>query len=550
MGGPQTPHRRLIVQRFVTARSYHYNGFWWYKRTMATTATSAPPVSETSSPGPGWSGAIGAGLSLGLAELLAGLFAAVPSAVSAVGSFVVDVVPSPVERFAIGLFGTADKAVLAMGTAVVAVLLGALVGRAAVRRRWLLAAAFAAFAVVGVVAGWAQHDAGAVATPVGIGIAAFAGWWVADRLIHPGVTSPTDSLPGDRDRRRFIAGTAAAGVAVASGGIGRSLIINRSEAVRENVSLGAPVTTVPGVMPENELMAPDLTPIVVPNDQFYRIDTALIVPRPDAETWRLRVTGMVDNELEFSLSDLMDRELHERYVTISCVSNEVGGDLVGNAKWTGVRLVEVLEEAGVKTGATQIVGRSVDRWTAGFPTEAAFDGRDPLIAIGMNDEPLPPRHGFPARLIVPGLYGYVSATKWIEEIELTTWEAFDGYWIPRGWSKSGPIKTQSRIDHPRPGQRIDGAPAVIAGVAWAPTRGIAMVEISVDDAEWVEAEVSVPLSDASWVQWRAEVPLAPGGSYAVAVRATDGDGATQTSLQTPVAPNGATGHHTVRFGTL
>ncbi len=513
---------------------------------VATEPLSGPVTTTVT---PGVAGALGAGLSLGLAELFAGLFESVPSAVSSVGTFVVDVVPQPIERLAIDLFGTADKAVLAIGTAIIALFIGAAAGRIATRRRWVLGAGFAAFTVIGIVAGWAQPMAGALATPIAIGVAGYIGWRVAVGFVYPRVDAPADLVPENLARRRFLRGSATAGVALASGAIGRGLIIDRSETVRENVTLGSPLTTVPPVMPENELIVDQITPIIVPNTDFYRIDTALIVPRPNAETWRLRVTGMVRNELEFSLDDLMQRRLHERYVTISCVSNEVGGGLVGNAKWTGVRLSEVLDEAGVLDTASQVVGRSVDGWTAGFPTQAVYDGRDPIIAIGMNDEPLPPRHGFPARLIVPGLYGYVSATKWLQEIELTTWEAFDGYWIPRGWSKTGPIKTQSRIDRPRPGQRIAGDPAVIAGVAWAPTRGISRVEVSVDDGEWIAAELSEPLSDEAWVQWRAEVPLASDSAYSVAVRATDGDGATQTPIRTDVIPDGATGHHTVRFLT-
>ena len=242
----------------------------------------------------------------------------------------------------------------------------------------------------------------------------------------------------------------------------------------------------------------------------------------------------------------MQRPLYEHYVTIACVSNEVGGNLVGNAKWTGVRLVELLEEAGVRPDAEQLVGRSVDGWTAGFPVELAFDGREPLLAIGMNGEPLPPRHGFPARLIVPGLYGYVSATKWIEEIELTTWDGFDGYWIPRGWSKEAPIKTQSRIDHPRDGQRVAADPLVVAGVAWAPTKGVARVEVKLDDGEWVNCELTSPLSGKAWVQWKAELS-AGSGSHRLQVRATDGSGETQTSRIQRPAPNGATGYHQIDF---
>jgi hypothetical protein len=217
--------------------------------------------------------------------------------------------------------------------------------------------------------------------------------------------------------------------------------------------------------------------------------------------------------------------------------------------WSGVRLADVLDEAGVQAGATQIVGTSVDGFTAGFPTEVAFDGREPLIAVGMNGEALPARHGYPARLIVPGLYGYVSATKWISEITLTTWEDFDGYWIPRGWSKEGPIKTQSRIDHPRNGEEISGVDTVIAGVAWAPTRGVARVEVRVDGGEWLEAELTTPLSDQAWVQWKVDHPVAA-GRHLVEVRATDGTGETQTADVQAPAPNGATGYHEITFSAV
>jgi DMSO/TMAO reductase YedYZ molybdopterin-dependent catalytic subunit len=305
--------------------------------------------------------------------------------------------------------------------------------------------------------------------------------------------------------------------------------------------------TVPAPPPDAQFLAIDnLTPILVPNDEFYRIDTALVVPRPDPERWRLKITGLVDNELEFSLDDLMKLPLYEDYVTIACVSNEVGGDLIGNAKWTGVRLVELLERAGVQEGAEQLFSKSVDGWTSGFPVELAFDGRDPLLAIGMNGEPLPPNHGFPARLIVPGLYGYVSATKWIEEIQLTTWEGVDGYWVPRGWSKEAPIKTQSRIDHPRKNEKIPENPLVLAGVAWAPTRGIDKVEVQLDDGEWIEAELTTPLSGKAWVQWKTEVPTTP-GEHRARVRATDSTGETQTAEEARPAPNGATGYHEIKF---
>jgi DMSO/TMAO reductase YedYZ molybdopterin-dependent catalytic subunit len=258
----------------------------------------------------------------------------------------------------------------------------------------------------------------------------------------------------------------------------------------------------------------------------------------------MKITGMVDRPYELTYSDLLELPMVERYVTLSCVSNQVGGGLVGNAKWLGVPLADVLDRAKVQAGAEQIVGRSVDGFTVGFPTEAAFDGREALVAVGMNGEPLPFDHGFPARLVVAGLYGYVSATKWLSEIELTGWDAFDAYWVPKGWAKEAPIKTQSRIDTPRPNARIAAESRHIAGVAWAPGRGISRVEVQVDGGSWIEAELSESLSDDSWRQWSVGWDAEP-GTHELQVRATDGNGETQTSEFKPPRPDGATSYHTI-----
>jgi DMSO/TMAO reductase YedYZ molybdopterin-dependent catalytic subunit len=237
--------------------------------------------------------------------------------------------------------------------------------------------------------------------------------------------------------------------------------------------------------------------------------------------------------------------LFEQYVTIACVSNRVGGDLVGNALWTGVRLKDVLEAAGVQAGATQIVGRSVDGFTVGFPTAWAMSpDREPMIAIGMNREPLPANHGFPARLIVPGLYGYVSATKWLAEIQLTTREAVDGYWVPLGWAKDAPILTQSRIDVPASGEKVPAGATMIAGVAWAPDRGVAKVEVRMDDGPWQAASITRPISKAAWVQWTLAW-TASAGRRSIEVRATDDTGDIQTDQVTDPAPDGARGHHRI-----
>jgi DMSO/TMAO reductase YedYZ molybdopterin-dependent catalytic subunit len=500
----------------------------------------------------GVSGVVGAGLSLGVGELLAGVFDSVASPLASIGNFVVRYSPAWLEDFAIGLFGTADKAALAIGTVIIVLVIGWFVGIAARRRFWVAAVVFGGFALIGALAGVGEPMAEPIpvfaAALVSLG-AGLGGLWFLLRLAEPlGVgAEPTDTLADDEGRRRFIGMAAAGGVlAVGAGVVGRRLLSALPSVPILDLQPPTDAAVPPG--PDSFFEVPNLTPIVVPNNEFYRIDTALVIPRVDEVDWTLRITGAVDRPLEITYADLLARPLVEDYVTISCVSNRVGGHLVGNALWTGVRLVDLLEEAGVRDEGAQIVGRSIDDWTAGFPTEFAFDGREPLVAIAMNGEALPRRHGFPARLIVPGLYGYVSATKWLSEIHLTGWDDFDGYWVPRGWSKEGPIKTQSRVDVAREGAYLVAGAIDVAGVAWAPTRGIERVEVSVDDGAWREAEVSSPLSARAWVQWRAVVDVGA-GDHQVRVRATDGTGATQTEMEAPPRPDGATGHHTVRFST-
>jgi hypothetical protein len=266
----------------------------------------------------------------------------------------------------------------------------------------------------------------------------------------------------------------------------------------------------------------------------------------DPATWSMGITGMVDRPYRLTYDELLALPMTEQVVTLSCVSNPVGGSLVGTAVWQGVRLADVLDAAGVQPGADQLVGRSVDGFTVGFPTEAVYDGRTALVAVGMNGEPLPVRNGFPARLVVSGLYGYVSATKWLSELELTTWEGFDAYWMPRGWSKEGPVRTQSRIDVPNTRSLPGPGPVPIAGVAWAPNIGIETVEVQIDDDPWIPAELSEPLSGDTWRQWQVMWDATP-GLHRIRVRATDRTGATQPETPRPVAPDGATGWHTRRI---
>ncbi|TBL26709.1 molybdopterin-binding oxidoreductase, partial [Verrucosispora sp. SN26_14.1] len=310
------------------------------------------------------------------------------------------------------------------------------------------------------------------------------------------------------------------------------------------ISLPAPVSAAPPLPAGVDLEVPGLARYVTENRRFYRIDTALVVPQVDPETWRLRIHGRVRNPVTLSFADLLARPMVERYVTLACVSNEVGGDLIGNARWLGVPIRELLDEVQPLDGADQVVGRSVDGWTCGTPTSVLRDGRDALLAVGMNGEPLPVAHGFPARMVVPGLYGYVSACKWITELELTSFADFDAYWVPRGWSAEGPVKTQSRIDTPRPRNRPAAGPVTVAGVAWAQHRGVRRVEVRVDGGPWQEAELAPTASVDTWVQWSWRWEATP-GEHTLQVRATDSTGETQTGQRQDVAPDGATGWHSV-----
>jgi DMSO/TMAO reductase YedYZ molybdopterin-dependent catalytic subunit len=358
----------------------------------------------------------------------------------------------------------------------------------------------------------------------------------------PGGTAAVQS-----DRRAFLRASAivgAAAVVVASAGrwLTRRVEATVAAAAAEIPPVADPLPPVPA---DASISVEGMPPFITPNDTFYRIDTALQVPTINVDTWRLQLIGMVDNPMELDFDQLLDRyEVVEADITMACVSNEVGGDLVGNARWQGVRLADVLADARVRDGADQLVGRAVDGFTTGSPLEVVLDGRASLIAVGMNGEQLPREHGFPARLVVPGLYGYVSATKWLSEIELTTFDAFDAYWIPRGWAERGPIKTQSRIDVPRGLSTVAPGKVAVAGVAWAPTRGIRAVEVKVDDGPWERARLAARVDVDTWRQWVYEWDARPGRHELVA-RATDGTGEVQTSERSQPRPDGATGRHSI-----
>ena len=503
-------------------------------------------------------GVVAAACALATGELIAGLVASVPSPVAAVGAAVIDLAPPGAKQVAVGLFGTADKPAILLLVTLAVLLAGAAIGLWHRRSAEDARIAIGALVAVGALASLRITSASLVAVAaaaivqIAMGIGALS--WLGAR----GRAASAEAASAGR--RRFLVGAGALGVsAVAAGGIGRWLVDGRASRVA-GTGTGSPSAsgkpgTAPGSMPSAIEPAgtppPDasfaidgITPIVMPNNDFYRIDTALVTPSVDIASWSLRVHGMVDREVNLTFSELVQLPLIERYVTIACVSNEVGGHLVGNAKWTGVRLLDVLEMAGVKQGATQVVPRSVDGWTAGFPTAWLHDAanpRDALIAVKMNDAPLPVEHGYPARLIVPGLYGYVSATKWLSELELTTLGAFDAYWVPRGWAKEAPILTQSRIDVPRDSSSLAAGKQAIAGVAWAPDRGVNAVEIAVDGGPWQPAILATALNKATWVQWKFAWDATP-GQHIIEVRATDGTGEVQTADRTPPDPDGARGH--------
>ncbi len=546
---------------------------------MALTNESSTDSPRTSGLLAAVAGLLGAAAALAFGELAAALVAPNPSPVIAVANRVVDNAPSWFVEFGKWAFGLADKPALIVGTVIISLVLGCAFGLAAARRRSVGIAAFTGFGVLGLLAIATDSQGGFWAGLFISVVAVAAGLAVLFRLLslarvetseksevldpaateqsstevpsqlQPPLDSPTTPAVS---RRAFLNWAGAAGVASA-GAVAAGRAIQSQSAVtsaREEVVLGeAAETEAAEVLAEAELgdlaSTPGLSPLVVPNDEFYLIDTALVKPRVDPDNWSMKIHGMVDQELTFTYQDLLDRAETVAPVTLSCVSNEVGGTLVGNAVWQGVPLLELLDEAGVQPEATQVASRSVDGWSCGFPTEALQDGRTALVAVAMNGEPLPVKHGFPARLVVSGLYGYVSATKWLQEIELTTLEDFNGYWIPRGWSKLGPVKTQSRIDTPGRGDRVAAdTPVAIAGVAWAPAKGIDRVEVQIDEGEWQEAELGESLGPDAWRQWMlAWTPTA--GDHTIKVRATDLTGYTQTSDRSAPAPDGATGWHQI-----
>jgi DMSO/TMAO reductase YedYZ molybdopterin-dependent catalytic subunit len=466
----------------------------------------------------------------------------------AVGNSAIDLAPLPLKNFAVETFGTNDKSVLLGGMAVVLVLIAALAGILSRRTPRPGQVIVGLFGAIGILAVYNRPDLGQIALLAPVlslvtGVLVFT--WL-HRILLPSTVSDTPAVAGP-NRRKFL--QTSVGVAVGAGvaGLAGQAIGSSKDAGSSRAAVGKLVAarTAPAIPADADFAKLGTPTFITPGDAFYRIDTALVVPQVRTEDWSLRIHGMVNREVEFSYSDIRNRPLVERTVTLTCVSNPVGGPYISNATWIGVDLADLLNEAGVKPGAEQVFSSSVDGWTSGTPVTAVMDPqRGAMLAIGMNGEPLPFAHGFPARLVVPGLYGYVSATKWVTDIEITTWKARPAYWLERGWSEQGPIKTESRIDTPGNTSTVPAGKVTVSGISWAQHTGIDKVEVRLDQGAWQPAELSAEVNTDTWRMWWIDLGV-PKGQHQVSARATDKSGYTQTDRIADVVPDGATGWHTI-----
>ncbi|HVK26079.1 MAG TPA: molybdopterin-dependent oxidoreductase [Actinokineospora sp.] len=491
-------------------------------------------------------GVLAVAAALAAGHLVAGFVGPNASPFLAVGNSAIDLTPHPLKDFAIRTFGTYDKVVLLGGMAMTLVVVAVIAGLLSRRKPWPGQVLAAGLGLLGVIAVFDRPDLGQLALLAPLaslvaGVGVFS--WLHGRASAP--SDPADEV----SRRSFL--ITSAGVAVGAGvfgGIGQFLAARVDvEGSRAAVGKLTPRTPAPAVPATADFAGVGTPRFITSNRDFYRIDTALTVPRVRAEDWRLRLHGMVDTELTFDYGDIRNRALTEKAITMTCVSNEVGGPYISTATFIGVPMRDLLAEAGIRAGADQLFSTSVDGWTCGTPLEALMDPqRGALLAIGMNGEPLPVEHGFPARVVVPGLYGYVSATKWVTDMEVTKAGDKTFYWEDRGWSREGPIKVQSRIDVPAGFAKVPAGKVTIAGIAWAQNVGIEKVEVRVDGGEWREATLATEVNDQTWRMWRVEMELRSGGHRAE-VRATNRDGETQTEKRVPPIPDGATGWHSTQF---
>ncbi|HEY3436688.1 MAG TPA: molybdopterin-dependent oxidoreductase [Actinotalea sp.] len=501
-------------------------------------------------------GVLAAALTLCVAGLAAALLAPGAEPLVAVGDAFIDVTPGWLKEAAIAAFGVNDKTALLVSAGVVLAVLAGGAGVLALRSRGGGTAAVLLLGTVGALTAATRPDAAPLAAVPSL--AGAAAGVVALRALVDRVdpapassrttrTSPAAAGPRSPDRRGFLRGAlmvtaiAAASSAAASLSGGATKV---ATAAREALHLPAPKRSAPPVPAGAQSPVAGVGPVVTPNQNFYRIDTALSFPRVDPAKWAIRIHGMVEREVTLTLDDLLAGDLVEAYVTLACVSNPVGGRLLGNARWLGLPVADVLTRAGVLPGADMVLSTSVDGFTASTPLAVLLDGRDALLAVGMNGEPLPLAHGFPVRMVVPGLYGYVSATKWLDDLEVTRFADQEAYWTQRGWSPLGPVKTSSRIEVPRDRDRLSVGTVAVGGTAWAQHTGITGVEVQVDDGPWRPATVADEISVDSWRQWSFSWD-ARAGDHTLRVRATDATGTTQTSDVADVIPDGATGWHEI-----
>ncbi|WP_026360425.1 molybdopterin-dependent oxidoreductase [Amycolatopsis nigrescens] len=499
-------------------------------------------------------GVLALAAALAAGHLLAAFLGPNASPFLAVGNGAIDLTPVELKDFAVRTFGTYDKLVLLSGMAVTMLLAAAVAGLLSRRHALPGLVVIGLFGAVGVFAVYNRPDLGAVALLAPVA-SLVAGVLVFRWLHRRALAALTDRSPEPADaavapnRRSFL--VAGAGVAVGAGvaGLAGQLVGSGKDVAGSRAAVGklVPARTAPPIPADADFAKLGTPPFITSNRDFYRVDTALVVPQVTTEDWSLRIHGMVDRELTFGYQDIRGRPLVERTITMTCVSNEVGGPYISTANFIGVELADLLAEAGVRPGAEQLFCTSVDGWNSGTPVAAAMDhGRGAMLAIGMNGEPLPVEHGFPARMVVPGLYGYVSATKWVTDIEVTTWRARQAYWLKRSWAEQAPIKTQSRIDSPKGFENVSGGKVRVSGVAWAQHTGIAAVEVRVDQGPWQRATLSAEVNKDTWRMWWTELDVPP-GTHQVSCRATDQSGATQTDRRAGTVPDGATGWHTVSF---
>jgi DMSO/TMAO reductase YedYZ molybdopterin-dependent catalytic subunit len=491
------------------------------------------------------SGLLAAAVAIGISQLVAGITGAETAPVPAVGSTAIDLAPPPLKNFAISAFGSNDKTVLIIGTLVVLAGIAAVAGIAAMRRLAAGLAGLAVIAAIGLAAALTRPHAGLAAvlpTLVGAGAGALALALLVRAAARSG-TAPQPVPPAGPGRRSFLV-TGSVSLVVAGAGVlaGRALGERTSVSTARAALRIPPPTRRAALPPGCDLHVPGEVPFVTPNSSFYRVDTALILPQVAPASWQLRIHGMVEREIEITFADLLRRPLIEHYTTLTCVSNPVAGPYIGNAKWLGASLPSLLRAARPRAGADQLLCTSADGFTSGTPLAVVMDGREAMLAVAMNGTPLPVAHGFPARMVVPGLYGYVSATKWVTDIKVTTFAAEQAYWIQRGWAQRGPIKTESRIDVPNGPVRAGKTP--VAGVAWAQHKGVDAVHVRVDRGEWQQARLAAVPGIDTWRQWVWDWDATPGG-HVIEARATDATGYTQTALPAPPEPNGASGYPSV-----